>query len=71
MEELWAAIVVVDHVNGGQVMRALYDRAGDEPKRPVRRRVAAAMRWVAERLAPLPEVKAVAPTVVSEGVVAS
>ena len=68
MNEVWAAMVVIDHINDGQVMRAMYARAGDEPRWPVRRRVAAAMRWVAEQIAPQPVVTAVAPTVMHEGV---
>jgi hypothetical protein len=58
MDELWAAIVVVEQSSGGKALQALYARAGDEPGRPVRRRLAAALRWLAARLAPLPAASA-------------
>jgi hypothetical protein len=66
MDEFWAAIVVIDHTSGGRVMQALYDRAGDEPKRPIRRRLAAALRWLAAQLAPLPAAAVDAPPPASE-----
>jgi hypothetical protein len=56
MDEMWASLVVLDHISEGRMLQALYDRAGDEPKRPIRRRLAAALRWLATRLAPLPEI---------------
>jgi hypothetical protein len=61
MNEFWFGIAVVDHVSGGRVVQALYDRAGDEPRRPIRRRIAAALRWLAARLAPLPAAPAATP----------
>jgi hypothetical protein len=61
VNELWTAFVVVDHINGGKALQALYDRVGDEPRRPVRRRIASALRWLATQLAPLPATAPVAP----------
>jgi hypothetical protein len=53
MDELLVGLVIVDQMNGGKGMRAIYERIGDEPRRPVRRRVAAVLRYVAARMAPL------------------
>ncbi|MFN8511266.1 MAG: hypothetical protein U0841_01445 [Chloroflexia bacterium] len=61
MDELWTAFVVVDQVSGGKTLQALYDRAGDEPKRPLRRALATALRWLAAHLAPLPDTPPAAP----------
>jgi hypothetical protein len=56
MDELLVGLVIVDQMNGGKGMRSIYERIGDEPKRPVRRRVAALLRYLAARLSPvLPE----------------
>ena len=56
MDEMLVGLAIIDHMNGGRGMRAIYDRIGDEPKRPVRRRVAALLRFAAARLSPaLPE----------------
>jgi hypothetical protein len=53
MDELLVALAIVDEMNGGEGMRAIYERIGDEPKRPIRRRVATALRWVAARMSPV------------------
>lgn len=56
MDELLVGLAIVDQMNGGKDMRATYDRIGNEPKRPVRRRIAAALRYLAAWLSPtLPE----------------
>ena len=56
MDEMLVGLGMIDHMNGGKGMRAIYDRIGDEPKRPVRRRAAALLRYMAAQLAPaLPE----------------
>ena len=54
MDELLVGLVIIDDLNGGKGMRAIYDRIGDEPKRPVRRRLAAVLRYLAARLSPTP-----------------
>ncbi len=61
MDELWTTFVVVDHISGGKTLQALYDRAGDEPRRPIRRRLATALRWLATQLAPPPATAPVVP----------
>lgn len=52
MEELLIGLAVVDHLNGGRGMRAIYERACDEPRRPVRRLLASMLRALAARLSP-------------------
>jgi hypothetical protein len=57
MDELLVGLAIVDEMNGGKGMRAIYERIGDEPKRPIRRRIAAVLRHVAAWMSPLaPEV---------------
>jgi hypothetical protein len=57
MDELLIGLAIIDEMNGGKGMRALYERMGDEPKRPIRRRLAAGLRRVAAWMSPLaPEV---------------
>jgi hypothetical protein len=63
MDELLVGLAIVDQMNGDKGMRAIYERIGDEPKRPIRRRLAAMLRRVAARMSPL------APEVVPEPVV--
>lgn len=54
MDEMLVGLGMIDYLNGGAGMRAIYDRIGDEPKRPVRRLLAAVLRYLAARLSPTP-----------------
>ena len=65
MDEMLVGLGMIDYLNGGAGMRGIYDRLGDEPKRPVRRRLAAALRSLAARLSPTP------PEQIGEGRVAT
>ena len=65
MDEMLVGLGMIDYLNGGAGMRAIYDRIGDEPKRPVHRRLAAVLRYLAARLSPAP------PEQIGEGRVAA
>ena len=53
MDELLVGLAMIDEMNGGKGMRAIYERIGDEPKRPIRRRLAAGLRRVAAWMSPV------------------